>query len=114
VSAAQRDKGARAEREVVAIFRDAGWPDAKRTHDGNAQVGRGDIAGGPAGFHVEVKRHERLSVPAAFRQIRRDAPEGFYPLLVHRPSREVWMATLELRTLLVLLKRADISTRGSL
>jgi len=103
VSAVERRKGAAAEREVVGLIRAAGWPDAKRTHDGRAQVGRGDVAGGPPGVHWEVKRVERLSVPGALAQARRDADPGDLPVLVHRPSRADWMATLPLAGLLGLL-----------
>jgi hypothetical protein len=103
MSAVERRKGAAAEREVIGIIREAGWPDARRTHDGRAQVGRGDVAGGPPGVHIEVKRHERLSVPAALAQVRRDADPGDLPVLVHRPSRSAWMATLPLADLLDLL-----------
>lgn len=103
MSAVERRKGAAAEREVITIIRDAGWPDARRTHDGRAQAGRGDVAGGPVGVHWEVKRVERLSVPGALAQVRRDADPGDLPVLVHRPSRSDWMATLPLADLLDLL-----------
>ncbi len=109
MSAAQRSKGARFELEVVHILRDHGWRDARRTSDGRVQVGRGDIAQGPAGVHLELKRHERLNVPAAFDQVREDADPLDVPVLVHRPSRHVVMATLpfdELLSLLALKERA--------
>lgn len=104
MSASERAKGAAAEREVVNLLKDAGWKDARRTSDGRGQAARGDIANGPAGVHVEVKRHERLSVPKAFRQIEADASPLDLPVLVHRPSRQDWMATLPLEDLLALLR----------
>ncbi len=103
MSATERRKGATAELEVAAILREHGWPKASRTSDGRAQVGRGDIAHGPAGWHFEVKRHEKLSVPRAFQQVREDADPLDTPVLVHRPSRHVWMATMPLEDLLPLL-----------
>lgn len=103
MGARERTKGAVAEREVVAIFHAHGWTAARRTHDGRAQVGRGDIIAGPAGTHVEVKRHERLNVPAALDQVTADAHPADMPLLVHRPSRHPWMVTLRLDDLLPLL-----------
>jgi hypothetical protein len=99
----QRTKGAAAEREVAGILRDHGWPNARRTSDGREQIARGDIAGGPQGCHVEVKRQERLNVPAALDQVRRDADPLDVPLLIHRPSRAAWMVTLPLEELLPLL-----------
>lgn len=59
---AERAKGARGELEVVGLVQAAGWPMARRTHDGREQALRGDIANGPAGVHLEVKRTERASV----------------------------------------------------
>jgi hypothetical protein len=99
----ERRKGARGELEAIALIRDAGWPNARRTHDGRAQSGRGDVAGGPAGCHIEIKRVERLSVPKALSQLRADAGPLDLPILVHRPSRSPWMATLPLDELLSLM-----------
>lgn len=99
-----RSKGKNGELEIVHVLRAHGWPLAQRTHDGRVQASRGDISGGPEGVHFEVKRHERLSVPAAFDQIRRDANPLDLPVLIHRPSRHDWMATLELLELLPLLR----------
>jgi Holliday junction resolvase len=102
-----RDKGAAAEREVVRILRDAGWPDAVRTSDGRAQDGRGDVLKGPDGFHIEIKRQERLNVPAAMLQATEDAGGELIPIVVHRPSRQQWMVTVDLRVFLGLLIDED-------
>ncbi len=103
MSLTERRKGAAAERETIALIREAGWPHARRTSDGRGQVGRGDVAGGPVGVHIEVKRQERLNVPAALTQVRSDADPLDIPVLIHRPSRSEWMATLPLSDLLPLL-----------
>ena len=102
---ASRDRGARAERELVQIFKDAGWPDAHRTSRGVSQAGAGDIQG-IEGVHVECKFVQRLSVPAALDQVQRDARPLDLPLLVHRPSRHEWCCTLPLVQALKLLKAA--------
>ena len=104
MSASQRRKGKTGELEVVRVLKDAGWPRAERTSNGRAQHARGDVANGPAGCHIEVKRQERLNVPAAFRQIESDANPLDIPVLVHRPSGQDWMATIPLDELLPLLK----------
>jgi hypothetical protein len=109
VSARERTKGAKAELEIVHILRDAGWKNAERTHDGRVQRARGDIRNGPPGVHFEVKRHERLNVPAALRQVEEDANPLDLPVLVHRPSRQDWCATLPLDELLALLKLREAS-----
>jgi hypothetical protein len=98
----ERDKGARGEREVCAIFREAGWPNAERTSNGR------DIAHGPAGCHFETKFVERLNVPGALAQVRADADPLDIPVLVHRPSRAPWMASLPLGDLLDLLKLREL------
>lgn len=91
------------------MLRAAGWPHARRSADGRAQLGRGDILNGPQGVHIEVKRHERLNVPAALDQISRDADPLDLPVLIHRPSRHEWMATLPLDELLALLQLRERS-----
>ena len=98
----QRTKGAVGEREVVLAMRPM-WPRAERTSRGLSQAGKGDIANGPEGCHIEVKRQERLNVPKAFDQVTADAGPHDIPILIHRPSRHEWMATLPLDELLPLL-----------
>lgn len=109
MSATERRKGATGELEIVHILRDNGWPDATRTHDGRVQRARGDIRNGPEGVHLEIKRHERLNVPKALRQVEEDANPLDIPVLVHRPSRQDWCATLPLDDLLALLKLREIA-----
>lgn len=104
MSLTERRKGAAGELEVVKILRAHGWGFAERTSRGVAQKGRCDIANGPAGCAIEVKRQERLSVPAALDQLSRDAGPHDIPILVHRPSRHAWMATIPLEELLPLLR----------
>lgn len=109
MSATERRKGAEAEREVVRMLHDAGWPRAERTSNGRAQSGRNDIANGPQGCAIEIKRHERLNVPKAFDQLAADSDPLDIPVLIHRPSRHEWMCTLPLADLLPLLKHREQS-----
>lgn len=104
MSATERRKGAVAEREVVQLLHELGWTDAERTSNGRTQNGRNDIANGPPGCAIEIKRHERLNVPKAFDQLVADSDPLDIPILVHRPSRHVWMATVPLDELLALLR----------
>ena len=104
MGAASRSKGVRGEQAVVRIFKDHGYPDAERTSNGREQNGKNDIANGPAGVAVEVKFVEKLNVPKALDQLVADSDPLNIPVLVHRPSRHVWMATLPLTDLLPLLK----------
>jgi hypothetical protein len=108
MSATSRRKGAVAERQVVHLFHAAGWPHARRTSDGREQHARGDIANGPLGTHVEIKRQEKLNVPKALDQVEADASSTDIPVLIHRPSRHEWMATVKLSDLLELLKLREL------
>lgn len=103
MSATERRKGKSGELEVVHALHRHGWGFAERTSNGRHQGARGDIAHGPAGVHLEVKRHERLNVPKALDQAIADARATDVPIVVHRPSRHEWMATLPLEELLPLL-----------
>lgn len=98
-----RSKGKRGELEVVHILRAHGWTKAGRTSDGRTQSARGDIQHGPEACHIEVKLAEKLSVPAALDQLERDSDPLDMPVLIHRPSRHGWMATIALEDLLPLL-----------
>jgi hypothetical protein len=108
MSGTERRKGATAEREVIAIIRAHGWPHAERTSNGRDQHGRGDIVAGPPGCHLEIKRQERLNVPKALDQATADADHLDIPIVIHRPSRHEWMATLPLGDLLNLLVLRDL------
>lgn len=103
MSKSARRKGKDGELEAIRIFREHGWPNAERTSNGREQRGRNDVANGPQGCAIEVKRQERLNVPAALDQLARDSDQLDVPILVHRPSRHPWYATLPLEDLLSLL-----------
>ena len=103
MSASQRLKGAAGEREIVSALKAAGWPHADRTSNGKAQNTRGDIMNGPQGVHIEIKRQEKLNICSALDQAISDANPLDVPIVIHRPSRHEWMATLKLEDLLTYL-----------
>jgi hypothetical protein len=105
---AERAKGARGELEVVGLVQAAGWPMARRTHDGREQALRGDIANGPAGVHLEVKRQERASVWSWWEQATADAGNAM-PVVAFRRSRSAWLAVAELDELLALFAARELS-----
>lgn len=68
-----------------------------------------DVVGIP-GVHAEIKRVERLNVPAAMAQAVRDS-EKFNdgkPVLFHRRNRSPWLVTMRLEDWLSLYKMAQI------
>jgi len=104
VSASQRRKGARGELEVLQLLHAHGWPAAHRNF-GSGSRGGGDIAHGPAGTVLEVKRHGgRLDLPAALRQAHAAAGPLDIPVVAHRRDGQEWQATLPLDELLALLR----------
>ena len=88
-------KGADAEREIVTILQSHGYP-AQR--GGSLSYGTVPDVYGLEGLHLEIKRHERLNLHAAYRQSQLDARRfrDGRPVVVHRRSREPWMITLAL------------------
>lgn len=89
-------KGSAGERELCMWLTAHGYP-ARRNEQryiggkGNADV----VAEGLERFHFEVKRVERLNVPAAMQQAERDA-DGRIPAVVHRRNRAPWLITMHL------------------
>jgi len=83
VSRAERDKGARGEREVAAVLRRHGLP-VDRTIQQSGFYVRGDLTGVP-GYHFEVKRQETLRVPQWIRQAWADCDDAV-PVVVFRTN----------------------------
>lgn len=90
-----RQKGAAGEREIAKILREHGYEDARRGQQFCGKNGDADVVGLP-GYHLEIKRVERLDLPAAYSQSCRDARDGETPLVVHRKNRQDWMVTMSL------------------
>lgn len=91
MSAMQRRKGAAAEREVLKLLgEELGWAlqrNLTQTREGGADCLCIE------GWAIEVKRCERLSRPAWWRQAVEQAKRvGAEPMLVFRRSREPWTA----------------------
>jgi hypothetical protein len=96
-----RDKGRLGEQQVATIFRDAGYTCHRVANSGGLCL-KGDLTG-IDGFHVEVKRQERLDIPKWLRQVREETPEGDVPLLIFRRSREDWQVVIPLDELIELM-----------
>lgn len=100
MGAASRRKGKGGEREVAAILSAAGFECARGSRNGVA--GAEDLAHDCLpGVWFEIKRVERLNVPAAMEQAARDAGPYRSPVVLHRRNRGEWLATVRLEDLLV-------------
>ncbi len=94
--AGSRRKGAAGEREALkALGLELGVEltrNLQQTREGGADC----LA--VKGFAIEVKRHERLSRPAWWRQAcEQAARHGVEPMLLYRRSREPWQAWIHTR-----------------
>ena len=89
-------KGSQAERELASILTDLlGVPCVK----GSSPYLPGTICPDvhlAGDLHIEVKRRERFSIPAALQQSRQDAGRDKVACVAHRPNRHGWMLTVAL------------------
>jgi hypothetical protein len=99
-----RTKGKVGELEVCRILRDHGLP-AQRTAPLQAATATSDadVLSLP-GYFLEVRRRERVSIVQWSREAEAAAPTGDAPVVLYRPSREPWRASLLLADLIPLLQ----------
>ena len=95
MSASQRNKGAAAEREVLKLLGQELGTVLERNIS-QTRAGGADCLS-IKGWAIEVKRQERLSRPAWWRQACRQASGIGEPLLLYRRSREPWTAWIHTR-----------------
>ena len=91
---AQREKGARGERELAGILREEGY-DTRRGQQYCGAAGNADVIGLP-GIHIECKRVEKLNLLDAVAQAVHDALPGLLPAVFHRRDRCEWLVTMRL------------------
>ena len=89
-----RNKGKRGELELAKILRECGY-NCRRGQQYCGSSGDADVVGLP-GIHMEVKRVERLDLPAAVAQAKRDARPEELPAVFHRKNRGEWLVTIRL------------------
>lgn len=94
MGAMSRAKGRTAEREVELALQAAGFQ-CDRNLGGRTQVS-GDIAVHQPPLAIEVRRRETLQIVKWSREHEASTPDTHVPVLVYRPSREPWRASLRL------------------
>lgn len=87
-------KGSAGEREVAALLREYGYNARRGIQSPGGQL-EADVVGIP-GYHLEIKRNEKLNISTAMAQSMRDAKPDEVPVVVHRKNREPWFITLPL------------------
>ena len=90
-----RRKGAVGEREIAKYLREHGFNEARRGQQFKGGADSPDVVG-LTGFHIEVKRVERLDLNAAMEQSIRDCGENETPIVVHRRNNDYWKVTMRL------------------
>ena len=90
-----RRKGAVGEREIAKYLREHGFTDARRGQQFKGGADSPDVVG-LTGFHIEVKRVERLDLNAAMEQSIRDSAPNETPIVVHRRNNDYWKVTMRL------------------
>ncbi len=99
-------KGNRSEREIVDILRALGWHEARRNF-GSGSQGGGDITGGPADVHLEVKHCERAEIWKWLAQAEGDARPTDMPTVIFRRNRSNWYMVAPLDEILALLRMRE-------
>ena len=97
MSKAQRDKGARAEREVSGILNDYGFESRR----GNVFYREEDVMTNLP-IHFEIKRQETTKIHEWMKQSVEQC-RGKIPTVVHRRSREEWLITMKFEDFLKLI-----------
>lgn len=102
-----RSKGNRAEREIIDLLHRFGWTGARRNFQSGGQGG-GDIIGGPADVHIEVKHHERCSIWEWIAQAEGEARPTDAPAVFFRRNRSGWKVCVDADEYLALLRLREI------
>lgn len=97
-----KNKGKVGEREVAAVLKRHGF-DARRGQQFSGGDDSPDVKHDMEGFHIEVKRTERLNLNAAIAQANEDKTDKETALVVHRSNRQPWLVTMEFEAFVKLM-----------
>ena len=95
-------KGKRGERELARFLTDRGFLARRGRQFSGSPESPDVVCEALAGFHIECKRTEKLSVYAAIDQANEDAGEKT-PLVFHRRNRKPWLVIMNAGDFLELL-----------
>jgi Holliday junction resolvase len=102
-----RDKGKRGEREAIKVlFEPLGFSARRGIQSRGGGKEAADIECEELqSIHFEVKRGERLANYDWLSQAEQDANAGQLPVVLHRKNRQKWVAILDAKDFMKLLKR---------
>ena len=101
MSASQKNKGKRGERELARLLTLNGHP-ARRGRQYSGSPESPDVVCPSMPFHIECKRAERINIYAALEQAEGDADGP--ALVAHRRNGKPWLAVMRLSDLLALVQ----------
>src|ERR1700691_5038342 len=101
-----RQKGKVGELEIDEFLGEHGFPRARRGQQFSGLGDSPDVVGVP-GVHVEVKRVEKGTLYDWMAQAKRDAKAGNIPVVMHRRSRQDWVAILPLDEFLKMVRAVE-------
>lgn len=100
-----KQKGKGGEREIVNLLKENGY-DARRSQQYCGYTGEAPDVIGLKGFHIEVKRVERLNIDNAMEQAIRDSGDsGEKPIVMHRRNGKNWLVTMGIKDFFTLLEK---------
>lgn len=96
MSVNSKQKGARFERKLAAIFRDYGY-EARRTAQYCGNTGDASDVVGLPGLHIEAKHQERMNLYEWVSQAKRDSEgTGQLPAVFHKKNNAEILVTMRL------------------
>ena len=98
-----RNKGAVAEREIAQLLQAYGF-EARRGQQFAGGSDSPDVVHNLGNFHLEVKRVEAFQLYKAMEQAELDRDEKDFPVVLHRRNNRPWVAILDLRDFLTIVK----------
>jgi len=98
----QRTKGHQFEREIARMFREIGFPDARRQLEYHEDDAQGVDIQGTGEFKIQCKRHKKY-VPVNKIEEIQNLSEHETPILITKADRKEAMAVLPLKDLLELI-----------
>lgn len=102
-----RRKGKVGERELAVLLTSEGFPARRGAQHRGGTDSPDVVCDALPGIHLECKRTERLDLYAAVDQARTDAGDKL-PVVAHRRNDCAWLAILDLRDLLALLRESAL------
>lgn len=107
-----KQKGARYERHVSSLFKNAGYEDAHRTQQFCGYHGTADVEGVP-GIHIECKHQERMQLYDWMAQAKRDARDGEIPVVIHKKNNCEDLVTMTFEDWVQLYREWECSINGN-